>query len=328
MNVMGRQSYLCILLTFLLFLGCENSIVPFLARNERLVVFSILTTQSDTQFVRLQYTYSSPGNISKKSSNENSFSDVSIIVTDGTIDFRFEHLSKPQSNWVGNDSTFVLFFSHPFRPQENRPYTLTVTSPTLGTVRATTRVPTPGFINCITTNELFSPSRRPILVQFRLSDITQAQLIRFYLVYTTENPGDEGREHYVEVPAFWKILDLNYELHETKYPLPDRRTAPLSRRGQAATMTFAYEFPTYPESQYAIFHYNFNVRFKRAVFYLIQFDENWYKYYAAVNLFQDRLGVRLDPPDYSNIQGGYGLFGSFRVDSTVIPLPEYIRPYR
>lgn len=313
--------------------GCDNAINPSAPSEPRLVVFSVLSTQSDTQFVRVYSSYNAPDNNPLLNNKEQVISDARVIISDGINLFPFQYRTLGRPDTSRYSDSLGIYYCFPFRPQEGKEYRLTVISPRFGQAIAKTRIPGSGRIECTTPNELQNTStRRPILVQFQLSDLAKAQLIRFYIVYTDENPWEpeatRGKEKYVEVPAFWKILDLNFELHEKIYSKPTLRTARLSRRGQPASMTFWYEFPTYAESQYAIQHYNFNVRFKRAVFYLIQFDEEWYKYYAAVNLFQDRLAVRLDPPDYSNVQGGFGLFGSFRVDSTVVPLPEYIRPYR
>lgn len=58
------------------------------------------------------------------------------------------------------------------------------------------------------------------------------------------------------------------------------------------------------------------------MFYWVQFDEPWYKYYASFNLTQDKFGLRADPPYFSNIENGSGLLGIMRVDSAVVALPE------
>jgi len=313
-----------------LFLCCDTVIQPSLPSSPRLVVFSILSTQSDTQFVRVYSSYQPPENNPSLNLQEHAVDDATVSVSDGFTTYSFRYASIPRPDTGRYKDNIGVYYAYPFRPEENKEYTLSISSPSFGQATSKTRVPGRGRVECITLNELYypSPSPRPIYVQYQLSDLTQAQLVRFYIVYTTENPGDEGIEHYYEVPVFWRILDLNYELHGRIFPTPERRTARLTRRGQPVTMTLTFAHPTYPESQYEIFHYNFNVRFKRAVFYLVQFDENWYKYYAAVNLFQDPLAVRLDQPDFTNIRGGSGVFGSFRVDSSIVPLPEYIRPYR
>jgi hypothetical protein len=46
-----------------------------------------------------------------------------------------------------------------------------------------------------------------------------------------------------------------------------------------------------------------------------QVEENLYKYYNLANGFQDPYSIRTDQPDFSNIQGGLGIFGAMTLDS-------------
>lgn len=322
----------CILSVLMLTMGCEESINPLGLFQPRMAVYSVLTTTSDTQYVRVYSSYVHPNNKTSFNPVERSVNDATVTVTDGTNTHIFFSASILRPDTGRDTNKIGLYYAYPFRPQENKEYTLKVVSSTMGEVTSKTRVPGKGSIECYTLAELYGGSNQPVAALFTLSDLAKAYLVRLYMVYTAENPWEpestRSKEKYYEVPAFWKILNLNLEHHQKQYPEPTRRTSPVNRRDQTHYLAALFPYPTRQESVYEIVHYNFNVRFKRAVFYLVQFDEAWYRYYATVNLFQDRLAVRLDPPDYSNIQGGYGLFGSFRVDSTVVPLPEYIPPYR
>ena len=53
-----------------------------------------------------------------------------------------------------------------------------------------------------------------------------------------------------------------------------------------------------------------------AVFTLMIFDENISNYYSTTNGFLDDFTIRIDEKDYSNIQGGLGIFGTYRTQST------------
>ena len=63
-----------------------------------------------------------------------------------------------------------------------------------------------------------------------------------------------------------------------------------------------------------------NLRLKDARFEVLLIDAYLYNYYSVVNGFSDQLSLRTDKPNYSNIVGGLGLFGSCSVDSIVVPL--------
>lgn len=312
----------CPVSVIILISGCDVSINPSGPIQPRLVVYSILTTFSDTQYVRV---YSSMS----LNSEETSVNDAIVTVTDGSNTYAFRYMPISGPNTSRHKNNIDIYYAYPFRPQENKEYTLTVATTTMGTATAKTRIPGKGSIECYTLAELYGGSIQPVVARFTLDDLAKAYLVRMYIVYTADNPWEpeetRTKEKYFEVPSFWKVLDYNYELHLKIFPSPTRRISP---PGQKYYLAATFPYPTRQESVYHIVHHNFNARFKRAVFYLIQFDEPWYKYYATGNLFQDRLAVRLDSPDYSNIEGGFGLFGSLRVDSTVVPLPEYIQPYR
>ncbi len=59
---------------------------------------------------------------------------------------------------------------------------------------------------------------------------------------------------------------------------------------------------------------------RRALFVLTQTEENLYKYYNIANAYQDQISVRTDQPDWTNINGGLGVFGAMIEDSTYIDL--------
>jgi len=60
------------------------------------------------------------------------------------------------------------------------------------------------------------------------------------------------------------------------------------------------------------------IDFKRIFVEFVQADEHVYKYFSVVNGFQDPFSIRVDQPNYTNIQGGFGVFGSFVSDTTIV----------
>jgi hypothetical protein len=63
------------------------------------------------------------------------------------------------------------------------------------------------------------------------------------------------------------------------------------------------------------------IRWVDVVFVLAQVDLHLYNYYNIANAFRDPYSTRVDQPDYTNIQGGVGVFGSIVHDSTVFTFP-------
>jgi len=59
---------------------------------------------------------------------------------------------------------------------------------------------------------------------------------------------------------------------------------------------------------------------------VITMDENLASYYSSTSIGGDNFSVRLDEADFSNVQGGYGIFGSYLKQATIISFDsDYIR---
>ncbi len=57
-------------------------------------------------------------------------------------------------------------------------------------------------------------------------------------------------------------------------------------------------------------------RIIRAIFVLTQIDDALYNFYYVGNGPPDPTTIRLDVPDYTNVAGGLGVFGSLATAST------------
>jgi hypothetical protein len=56
-----------------------------------------------------------------------------------------------------------------------------------------------------------------------------------------------------------------------------------------------------------------NYVIESAVFRLFVLDKNLTTYYSAAQTFLDEFSVRVSQPDYTNITGGLGIFGTYSV---------------
>lgn len=337
---MGTQSlnakknlFIFFLLLTLLYSSCDNSINPQAPFQPQMVVFSVLSTQTDTQFVRIHKTYTTADN-----ADRSTVEDAIVRITDGTSTFSFRDTVIIRYVDGRTTSKTHLFVAYPMSVEPQKTYLMTISSPAYGTAKASTTTPARGTISIGSVNVLDDPENhafQDVRANFIISPQAKGYLFRFYLVFTAENPWESeverSKEKYIEVPLRRSALDRNLDLCDIFYPqfLSYRNVKPQRPGQDPLELGLIYPFPTYNETIALIRRYNFNVRFKRAVFYLVQFDEAFTKYYLNANQFRDKLAVRLgEPPDYSNINGAVGLFGSIRVDSSVWRLPEFLKPFR
>jgi hypothetical protein len=281
--------------------GCKEPFSPKGPFEQRSVAYSVLNARSDTQFVRLYLNYNPPG------------FDPSTVATEQYDTSAQVTVSSASQNFIFHDTllgpSLHAFVDRSFRPQPGTTYVLNIAS-RIGTVTATTKVPGHGYTSVPDLSTLLFPnsfSNSSINVECVLGSNTKGYLIRFILVYSPAN--DTTTVNQSEIPlsynqdAAGQLTPVFPQLQRMVYPNPIILFPVANYLQTIAQLTAQYET---------------KIILKQAKFYLIQVDEAAYNYYNVVNGFQDKFSIRTDQPDYTNIQNGLGVFGSFNVDSLVI----------
>ena len=320
-------------------LSCDESFNPSAAFEPRMVVYSILTTDSDTQYVRVYSSYNPPDNDPTKNQDETSVQDAQVSITqEGGPTFSFQAKAIARSEKSRYPSDIVVYYSSPFRAERGKTYTLTVSSASMGTVTAKTTVPGEGSITPVNPVALANPcfGGSDFGLSAALSPQAKAYLARIYIDYLYP-PGDGTYQpKRFEVPVRRDVISYYWELYEEIYTHPTLRSTPstspvwvpLGQKEYKPEERVSYNSSAalcYKVDDLYLSGREGCVRFRQAVFYLIQFDAPLWNYYSVANMYRDRLSVRTDEPDYTNIKKGIGVFGSMTVDSTLWPhLPVII----
>ena len=323
----------CLLLVLLV--SCDESFNPSAAFQPRMVVYSILTTESDTQYVRVYSSYNSPDYDPTKNPEEISVKDAQVNVTEnGGSTMGFQPFTIDRSDTSHYKSAITAYRAYPFRPEREKTYTLTVSSASLGTATATTTVPGRGSILVVNEFVLSSPlsTRSDFGVQATLSPEAKGFLVRIYVDYLYSLDNTNYRMKRFEIPLARRVISCFWGLFEESYPHPKRRSTPTNAPWGSNYTQYGGPVEALPYSTLAYLaklSYIYDregegIRFQHAVVYLVQFDVPLWNYYGVANMFQDPFSVRLDEASYTNIKNGTGVFGSMAVDSLVRPLPQVI----
>ena len=309
---MRLPSYLCRALSvFILLNGCKQPFSPNGTFEQKLVAYSVLTPQSDTQYVRLSLNYDPKGYDPHAPINDGTDTSAKVTVSglDGT--YSFSDTLIPSTD----QSHFALvhaFVSRLFRPQASKEYTLTIVSPNYGTVSATSRVPGKGTLSIVDMSKLLYPEQFPnsnVDVDLVLDPGAKGFILRFVIIPALENDTTFTAETEVASTYVQNGSDGWVPVYGTLY-----RTTSLH-----TTISFSDQnYLRLTDDNLA--RYGRTVYRKWARFYLIQLDEGLYNYYSVVNGFQDPYSIRTDLPDYTNIRNGLGVFGSYNVDTLSIDL--------
>ncbi len=291
----------------LLSLACNESFSPRGPYEQRWVVFSILTTQSDTQFVRVYSNFNPPEDNPLAAATEDPDTAAVVTISNGAQSMTLHDTLLLPSPGTGLTAPVHAFVTTLFRPKPAGTYTLTVTTSSQVTASAQTTVPAAEIMDVPERYKLYQPGafmNESIDVVDLLAPQSKGYLFRFLVEFGLRSDSTFRAE--VEVP-----LSFN--------PGSGGTAVPVYQPLQRVTYTSggaSYPVPVYVQVLTNILNkYGTDVVFKRARFYCIQVDPNLYNYYNIANGFQDAYSTRTDQPDFTNIRNGLGVFGSFNVDS-------------
>ncbi len=312
--------------TLLITGGCDDSFTPIINYKDNLVVYSVLSTTSDTQYVRVYTTYNPPNYDPFSASYYTPVTDAQVVLTDNiglSVTFRDTMLQAWDSTRYG--ARIRAHVQYPIVPVRGRTYTLRVMSPTVGTATATATMPAAATLlldnyPMLRFPQLYDPSEQ-IVMSLTLSTATKGFVMRFYIDYEVAAPVPGGwLPQRVEVPRVIiraqsiDTLDATYPTLQirastSEYSI-ERAAFGLSvYKGTLGLLWRKYEKPGF-------------IRMKQVVFHLYQVETNFFNYYNVANGFRDQFSVRSDEPDFSNIRGGVGLFGAFAIDSVAFAIPS------
>ena len=317
--LLGVGALLCCLLS------CDESFNPSAPFQPRMVVYCVLTTESDTQYVRVYSTYNPPDNDRSTNLDEIPVTDANVTISSDSALYQFQKTVVQRVDKSRYASDIVAYISYPFKLARGKTYKLTVTSPTVGTATATATVPSVASISPSNFFAVADPYKNAYVERYGVNVYLSAQakafLVRIYVDYLASTPqGWQLRRR--QIPVLMKPISLYEGTWTYIYPVVKRRQWSSARYQESELFTIDAWIKMLEND---IWLYDGpSVRFLQAVIHVIQFDEPLYNYYGVANISRDRYSVRIDEPDYTNMHGGVGVFGSFAVDSTAYELPETI----
>lgn len=313
-------SYGMFLLGACVLISCDSEFNPKGPYAERMVIYSILMTKTDTQYVRLYTTYDPPAFDPSEIHEERSIRNATVIIRQGDAAVQFRDTIVARDNPQRYGPSVPAYIGYPFSVAGLETYSLTVESPSHGSLTATTTMPGKGDITVLNPFVLRSPQsfNENIIVSARITPPAQGFLLRMYIDYEVRF-NDAWSPQRTEVPK--EVVDAGEERRFVYPQLVRRTTVPVSARSlNAESVVFTNSAYEAVLQQLFNDYGSENLRFSKVVLILTQVDANLYTYYNLANGFQDEFSIRTDQPDYSNIQGGYGVFGAMTEDSTLIGL--------
>jgi hypothetical protein len=303
--------------------GCEETFNTKAPYKDQMVVYAILSLNTDTQYVRLFTTYNPPGFDPLENSVDNMIDDAVVTVSqDGlVVGYRDTVITRIDKSRYKDDLRAYVAF--PFRVQPGKLYNLNIMSLKHGVATGSLTMPVRGRISVFNIYVLKGggDENEDLIGVGWIRYGTRGFMIRLYLDYDALD-GSVWVNHRVEMPtsvSLWSDTLKKYDfprLQRCSDPPLDRSEVPervyFSKRAYDLRMNDIKA--QYPAD---------GLRIKGAWFILTQVEKNLYTYFSVANAFQDEYSIRLDMPDWTNIHGGYGVFGGKVEDSLYVDFSKF-----
>jgi hypothetical protein len=274
--------------------GCNNEFDPKTTFQRHLAVFAVLDPTTDTQAVRLVYSYDAQPGYPPAPLTDREVRDARVVLRgDGkTIVFPDTLLPNPDG------STTHVWLARGFRPREDHSYTLTVTTSEGDSVTGTALVPRKLYVETV----LVPTSGGVNRVRVR-SAITNNPLpppgyyYRLWVVLRLARDGVQ-QELRSEVPVW-----ADSASGQSEYSTPSRES---SEDFPVTLVRWTHDRLVQPGD---------SIIARQVLAQAYGMDEHYYSWYKLVRGFDDPVSVRLDRPDVSFVTGGLGVVGGLSADS-------------
>jgi hypothetical protein len=305
-----------------LLLGCNQPFDPRGELDQKPVVFSILSTDRDVQFVRLERSYMPPGYDASADTSDKSIRNAIVTINYGGTTLRLRDTILARSDTSRFLFPIRAYAVRPFRPIYGSSYNVSVEAIGIGSASEAIVIPTkPALdIDAASTAVVDQPGSHEkndaILFPITLGAGAHGFIARMFVDYEVVKDGEwvEGR---VEIPTSFAIAGSDNYAYVI---YPQLRLKTSNNHAVGVFMNDVYT-RTLIEIAFTKFK-SMKIVFNRAVFRLLQVDKNLYNYYVTTHSFSDPHSTRLDEPAYWGIQGGVGVVGAYTLDSLVHILPE------
>ncbi len=285
----------------ILLAGCNQPFEPNGPVSSNLVVYCILSARSDTQYVRVSSTFGTPP------APEIRDASVSLIAAGRSIAFR--DTTVLWSDTSGNPVPTNVYVAYNTKITGNYPYQLLVTTP--GGLEASAGITTlssPYFSLAPGNTQGFFVLNR------KFNSVAGAAVLHFYLdYYVLVNNGWVLRTEEVPTGSYDDASGNEVLLYPSFSPV-----AVLASGG----MTVSIDSTLFQVSRARVLkrYAPAPVVYLDIRFVLTQIDDVLYDYYYLTNGPVDNSSIRLDVPDFTNIHGGFGVFGSRSDNILLFPL--------
>ncbi len=294
------------LLLLILIIGCDESFSPKGEYQERYALFGIMRADTNYQVVTLYQSYNVPG-LDPFENKLYPFIDGAYVRIWKNPDevFVLSDSTIPASNLARYPDSAKFYYSDKLTPEKRDVIQIEALLPNGRRLKAETTVPKDITTDYSVTDRIIPvKGRSTIRIGWVPNEPNIIYSPKIVLVYKTEENGQLVL-HNKEIPQKYFNIDGK---EEPFFPQPtNERYIELDKIALDRALTEISEGDP-DKSKYRIF---------TLITKIYVFDRNLSAFYSSSNKFGDQYSIRVDESDFTNVDGGFGVFGSYSEKSIV-----------
>ncbi len=305
-----------------LLFACNQPFDPRGALDEKPVVFAVLSTDRNMQFVRVERSYMPSGYDPLADTSDKSIRNATVTISDGGVTMQLRDTTLPRSDTSRFKFPMRAYVVNPYRPAYGGSYSVKVETNGFGTALEKVVVPAKSYLGIDATSiaVIDQPDgyKKDVSILFPiiLGGGAYGYRGRMFVDYEVLKDG-EWVEERVEIPTQFAASgtdDYRYLIYpQITHTTSNNHAVGIHMNGVYLATLVNVAYTKYPATK---------IVFNRIVFQLLQVDQNLYSYYLTTHSYNDPHSTRLDEPSFSGVVGGVGLVGAYTLDSLVHILPE------
>ncbi|MFZ6031764.1 MAG: DUF4249 family protein [Melioribacter sp.] len=309
--------YSALILLTLTVISCDESFNPYGEFDEKYVLNCIVRADTNYQVALLSKSYLSenfdPYANTEDKSVQNALvrlwsgNDNVVILKDTIIE------RSPDDKYK---APYRIYYAKDFRPEPGLPLEIEAVLPNGKVLSSTTTVPQPIKFSEALSDTLIPPQKGDYIQVVWNSDQTKPVFVLRMGIYYFKHEGGTKKRYIHVVPQ-------NYVEYEGKYVPNYPKPITQSRFSyDMSVIDKAMELISEGESDKSKFE------ILSCILEVISLDENLSVYYNTTAKANNTFSVKLDETDYSNITGGFGVFGAYNRNYYVLRFThDYIRSF-
>lgn len=289
---------LIIVISILFFLSCDETLNPNAPFRERFSLNGIMRSDTSLQVITITHSYQPLDNNPLSYTEDPAITNAEVNVYYDNKLYRMRDTSIVRTDTSHYNSSVRFYYNPELKPEANKTIEVDALLPNgllLQSVCITPDVEEIGFFSY--ENPRLIPDGTKSKIRIAWKDI-EGVLYDYKLILKYRVKGDSSL-YKREIPILYSGIPNN---PKPVYPIPVE-----DAKLDFDVETLTRSLNSLPEDGKTKKDYSFD----GIDFALIVYDENLSKYFYSIRQAADGFTVRLDNPDYTNIKGGFGIFGSY-----------------